>query len=351
MKRLKSKNIVILVSAFLIGMGLMYIGPFQEFRKENLALRLQLKMQEQERKRPKPWTRLLTANSPSAPQAQEESQQEEDTEQTQSPIEEQATTQLAAQLNQIMADAQAASLDKIERAIAIADELIAREPLVYSSYKAKLILMLIKEGKFSENIDDNEVNFLLNEMASFDLSVGDLSLAPQENQQLLLEEALRESKRDQKFQKLDERLDDAAMELAMIQIQLESIEPDSQRQTQLLEREQVLARQIDELQTTLQEAAAPDVIEQKIIEIPLQRELAKEEYAYVISDASALLETFPGSVAGYYYLIKALELSGRTEEAFYVLENAQLSQAKLGKLQSRLNQNKDPKAYWQDLTF
>lgn len=58
-------------------------------------------------------------------------------------------------------------------------------------------------------------------------------------------------------------------------------------------------------------------------------------------------------MAGYFYLIRALELEGRFEEAYEFLEDIEFNAEDLIELEERLgsSRNENPQNYWQNLKF
>lgn len=208
-------------------------------------------------------------------------------------------------------------LEKIEESIRDADELIVDEPYSYSSYKAKLILLLTKEAKFNKTIDDYELRVLLETMSLFDVL----------SDKVLRKEAFLISRTNKR---IDEILDQ------------EEISEDELSEVEVLE-EQLENGFLDD----------EDFINEDLVEIPLLRGLARKDYDFVIEESEALLSEFPDSIRGNYFLIKALELAGETEQALDVLENLQLSDEKMKILKNRLqsSRNKKTEDYWKELRF
>jgi hypothetical protein len=69
--------------------------------------------------------------------------------------------------------------------------------------------------------------------------------------------------------------------------------------------------------------------------------------------SETLLSEFPSSVSGHLFLIRALELSGRKEEAVDVSINNDLDGDELKDLELRLYRSRrsNPKEYWRMLRF
>lgn len=338
-----------MIIGFLILMLGVYVIAFQQVRQDSMALNLKLRQLEEERRIPTSWENLInqrrggTQTVASTPQEQEQEQevkapeQDEGTQQPFEQMERMSTADLAYALDQTMENIQAKDIRTISRAIDAADELIAREPLSYAAYKAKLILLLTLEGKFDVAVDETEVNFLLNEMATFDV---------ENNESLMVSQALKDSKTRAELDQIESEMDNVQTELNLVAMRLESRAQTLGQEQELVERERQLVNQLQELEESAQAAQAPD-----IIEIPFQRQLANGDYDFVIEDATTLLQEFPSSVVGHYYLIRALEMDNRHQDALNVLQNLQLPPQKIRELQARLKQAEDPDNYWRNLDF
>ena len=258
---------------------------------------------------------------------------------------------LVAELNINMRSVQAAAAKDLDHNIELAEEIISREPGSYAAYKAKLISMLIKEGKYNQDLDDGEVESVLESMAGFDITTDavarrEAALLSNANNQLMI---------------YQDQLRTVAQERVALDDQLEALDPNSpeasvlmsQRQ-ELLAREEAASMQLNQFQNTVQTSLADDsYLNEEIVEIPFMRALAKNDFDTVEDDAAAFIEQFPTSVSGYYYMIRALEFQGRNEEVPEIIANSQLSADAQKTLQDRLDQNRntDPKKYWQRLNF
>lgn len=267
------------------------------------------------------------------------------------PIADRPVEDLAGELNLSMRNAQAASATDLDRSIAIAEEIISREPASYAAYKAKLMALLIKEGKYNQEADDGEINELLETMAGFDVTTDtvarrEAALLSNANTQLSsLEDTLRSIAQERID--LDEEiasLDPATDEYARLQ----------QVRAELLQQEQQTTAQLAQFENTIQSAINDDsYLNEDIVEIPFMRSMARGDFETVEEDAVAFIEQFPTSVSGYYYLIRSLDSQGRQAEATEIIANSQLSQEAQRSLLDRVeqNRNQDPKQYWKRLTF
>ncbi|MBT3980260.1 MAG: hypothetical protein HOE90_02845 [Bacteriovoracaceae bacterium] len=243
-------------------------------------------------------------------------------------------------------------LEDINSAIKVTDEIIFREPDSYSAYKAKLILLLAKESGHSQVIDDHEIEELLNTMTEFDLMSG----------KSLRKEALLISKANSELFTLEDEIEQNLDELQQIENEIErdddkEITDNKQglffRKINIETKLSKLTNSADEIEKKLEEGLLSDVeyLNEDLIEIPLYRALAKGKVENVIEEAHALLEVFPDSVSGHYFLIYALEQSGRINELLEVFMSSALPSDKLLELEDRLNQSmgEEPKNYWKRL--
>ncbi len=358
---MKKKSIAYVLFLVLVSLTGALAYLYYTKQKETVALQLKLQLSEAGKKKPVPWHELLVnikdvqEGSKPVPAGQAEveaSNQPESLSEAPIAISEQRTDTLARQVEFTLKNREKLSLESINDGIEIAEELIEREPSSYSAYKAKLILLLTKEAAHLESIDDADVENLLDEMATFDVTseIG------------LRKEAFLITRTDARIDRMEDDLDELEEELTDIDFDLEFVEEDSEEETALLdealtieekidEREDEIDRLEDELEAEL--IANETLINQDIIEIPMQRGLASANYDLVISEAEALLDEFGDSIIGYYYLIRALELSGQRERALDIITDSNLSASNSQELERRLRRSRseDPKDYWKHLRF
>jgi len=348
-----------IVIATLLAIILVLLAKFYfSQKKENSALRLKIISMSETKRTPKSWAQLtrrsqaLTA-APAIPTAiaaptATSVVPAENTNVNES-LDNFDTTDLALKLDGQMKKPKNFNLNTIENNIAIADEIISREPDSYSAYKAKLISMLVKEGKFNQSIDEVEVESLLESMAQFNISSDKL--------------ARRESgligNTNSEIQNVESQLEGLARERERIEALLNSYDPESPELAQLNNqiqeietREAQLLGNIDHLEESLSSNTS-QLINEDVIEIPFMRMLAKNDYDSVIENAESFIEQFPTSPSGYFYMIRALEMQGKKEEALSVIENSQLPQSVQDRLFQRLDEegSQNPQSYWQKLSF
>ncbi len=334
-------------------------------KRENQALRLKIMMLNKERRKPKPWGRLLSP----APVKTTATTQIQDTVSTgaaatlregtriestpsNDDLAGKTTEELANLLNLRMARIKLVNFNEIQRTIQIADEIIAREPDSYAAYKAKLISLLVEEGKFSIPIDDNEVNSLLESMAAFDLS----------SDSVTRKEAALVSNANKEINQLAEQLNKISNQQLDVQNQMGLIGVDDPEYKILQQRNDALNFQETETMnklTSLQDAVDNDAfpeeeyINEDVVQIPFMRMMARNDYSGVLENAETFVQQFPTSPIGYFYLILSLEKLGRKEEALDVIAKANLSTNDQNLLLQKLNfaRSENPKNYWQKLNF
>lgn len=355
---MKIKNLPYYLLLVLIGLVAVMAYRYHLQQQETLlALQLKVKLLEERKKAPVPWEKLLAAAPapPSATTAAEAVPPVEPAEperRAEIPIDRQPTSVLARKVDTALANREELSLDQIDRAIEMAEELIQREPASYSAYKAKLILLLTKESGHLADVDDDDVEALLEEMATFDMM----------SNVALRKEALLIARTDAQIDTVEESIENLETDLDAIDIDLETVAADSAEETELLEEMRTLERKIDEQveeRDRLEDNLEADLLaneiffNEDIIEIPLQRGLATGDYDSVIAEAEALLDEFGESVAVYYYLIRALELDGQADVALDMIAASDLSAADSRELERRLRRSheQNPRDYWKRLRF
>lgn len=328
-------------------------------RSENRALRLKILSMSENKRTPKSWSELTTrvqttkpttpalaatvptTPMPLAPDLAVPADNE--------PLVNLDTTDLAIKLDGQMKRPKNLDLNTIENNIAIADEIISREPESYSAYKAKLISLLVKEGKFNQPIDEVEVEGLLENMAQFNIS----------SDKLARRESALIGNTNSEVQTVELQLEELARSRENIESQLNFHDANSPELAQLNaqiqeldNREIQLLGNIDNLQESLANNTL-QLMNEDVIEIPFMRMMAKNDYDGVIDNAQGLIEQFPNSPSGYFYLIRALEMQGQKDEARSVIQNAQLPQDVQATLLQRLDNegSQNPETYWQKLSF
>lgn len=346
--------IVVLLSVILVLLTRFYFNQ----KKENSALRLKILSMSETKRTPKSWAQLTTRLRPSpltvpavtvASTARTNSETTAENINVDQSLDNLDTTDLALKLDGQMRRPKKFDLKTIENNIAIADEIISREPDSYGAYKAKLISMLVKEGKFNQAIDESEVESLLESMAQFNIS----------SDKIARRESALIGNTNGEIQNVEVQLEGLARERETIESQISSYDTNSpefaqlNNQIQEIEtREAQLLENIDNLENSLA-SNTDQLINEDVIEIPFMRMMAKNDYDSVIENAESFIEQFPSSPSGYFYMIRALEMQGRKEEALSVIQNSELSQSLQDRLFQRLDEdeNQNPQTYWQNLSF
>lgn len=361
----KNKNLIYILTIIILLISALTYKFYKEQKKENQALKIKI-LTLNKKRNITPWQGLVSSPqiwpivAPSQSKTDEVSIKESSTIRTPRKLleldEDQAiqnlsTTELADILSMRMIEIKSFNKQGLEKNIEIADEIISREPDTYSAYKAKLISLLILEGKLNQEIEDDDINNLLETMALFDFS-GDTALR---REAILIRNTTNE------LSKLADSLNDVAIKRQAIEQEMELQDPpplsrsgwEMERQN-LLNSEQELATKIIELNSQLDSGFTEDqYLNEEIVQIPFLRSMAKEDFNNVINDAENFIEQFPNASDGYYFLIKAYELTGRHEDALRVREDPRLSNETLTIVEKRLKDfpNFDPKKYWENLNF
>ncbi len=354
-----NRRLLILVAVMLIIIGVLLGKFYFQQKSENKALRLKILSMSENKRTPKPWSALTSASpvsvgsaststlsAPPSPPAQSNEQTPiENSDQ----IEGQETQVLANLLSTQMRRPRNLDAKTLDRNMAIADELISREPDSYGAYKAKLIAMLVREGKFNYATNDDEVESLLENMAQFNVG----------NDNLARREAILIGNTSADIDNIDNQLYALAQEREAIESQLNIFAADSpellnanDRLAQIEEQEGQLMANVDSLEAGLVQNTA-QMLNEDVVEIPFMRMLAKSDYEGVINNAQAFIDQFPDSPSGYFYMVRALELQGQKSEALTLIQNSRLpADVQSGLLQRLQNESgQDPKNYWQKLSF
>lgn len=348
-----NRRLLVLIAGLLVVVGLLLGKFYFQAKAENKALRLKILSMSENRRTPKPWSALTAAPNAStsaftAP-AVAPVQITAPTQKEAPPLVDQDTQTLAGTLTNQMRRPKNLDVKALDQNIAIADEIISREPDSYSAYKAKLISMLVKEGKFNQPANEDEVESLLEDMAQFNIS----------NDNLARKEATLIANTNADIDNIDNQLNALGQEREMLESQLNSFTADSpellsvnERLAQIEEQEATLMSNVESLEANLAENRA-QITNEDVVEIPFMRLLAKNDYESVMRNAQTFIDQFPNSPSGYYYMVRALELQGQKAEALNLIQNSRLTPEVQGSLLQRLQNesSQDPKNYWQKLSF
>lgn len=329
---------------------------YNQQKKENQALSLKILMMSEKKRTPKPWAQILTppklitdaASTINASTKAETTAVKKDVE---LPLAEQDTQSLAIKLDSLMRNVQSLDLAALNNCINIADEIISREPNSDMAYKAKLVAMLVKEGKFKQAIDDNIVNSTLESMAQL----------TSENGNFAEHVAAYDSATNASLSDSDTKLNQISEEKSIYEARLKDLENDSSTP----ERDSIIASlaklQMEEDNTlksmdetsALHDESISQLMSEEVLDIPLRRLLANGAYDEVADNAQSLIDQYPNSTDGYFFLFKAMELQGQREEALNMLKNSQINLNTRDELIKKLEmeRSQDPKLYWQNLKF
>lgn len=327
---------------------------FIDQKSANRALRARIISLNKERKIAKPWSEILKpAGSATASSSQTSPAQNatgtpsvsETAADSNINLTDLSTQELAARLNASMTEVKNLKKEDLEKTIEIADEIILREPSSYTAYKAKLISLLVKEGKFKDDVEDAQVDELLETMASFDTSGRENVIASAEVE--LVE--------------LEEKVTGLYAEIEENYSMLQAMDKSSPEAIELELRQQEISNQYKEANDALlasnmnmeQALYGKENINRDLVEIPFLRMMAKNDYDGVIENAQDFIEEFPGSTDGYFYLARAYEKQGLSDSAQSVINGANLNSQSLDALNKRIQNSRQDNVqnYWQGLRF
>jgi hypothetical protein len=232
---------------------------------------------------------------------------------------------------------------ELESVLNVAEELISRDAENFKAKKAKLVILLLKENKFQEKVDDYDFNSTIEDMASFNLTTDVvtrreaalISISNYDREELLgLEQELGEE----------------------LWVMLNSDPPVPEEVIQLKMNElKRVGRALDHMDEKLSANIDNNLNSpiEDLIEISFWRNLTRGDFEGVISDSSELIDRFPHSLTGYFFLIRALELSGQSSEVYKVLEESALTPVEHQFLQARLEDSswEKPSDFWKRIRY
>jgi tetratricopeptide (TPR) repeat protein len=353
---MKDKKFELTVIFLLCLTTIILFGLYLKKDSENIVLKLKLKDQQQKTKRPISWQKVKSSSESTQVEQSEEGEIESnETLATQkekpSSVKDMTTIPLMKEVEEKIQNKESLNLPMTNRGIELAEELIFREPYIYAAYKAKVIFLMVKEFKLLTSIDEANFEATLEQMSEFDL-VSDSTLR---------DEALLIAKTDSELEELEANID--SMGEAKEQLEEYLARSESEAEKTLLEQRIVeIDEKLEETELEIEEisfALENDLADmealgnQDLIELPFKRNLAREDFDQVVEDAEGLLEEFPHFEMAYAYLIRALELSAREEEAFMILAESSLSESQKTKVKRYLRNISDqnPKEFWKQLRF
>lgn len=354
----KRKVLYSIIVVLILAVGFT-VNSWNSQKIQNRALRIKMLALNKERKTPKPWTALLGQG---ATPVQEQSVQvqmsapvraatstaevmSKNPSGLRSNLSDLSTQDLALELSSRMSDIKESDKDSIDVTLEIADEIILREPESYAAYKAKLIALLVKEGKFKEEADDSEIDGLLETMSGFETT----------RKETIVSGALDEQN------DAEARVNELADEIEETYASLQSIDKNSPEFIELQHYQEQLAAEYQVTLKAMQDNEAsiaqvmygPDSANRDMVEIPFLRMMAKNDYEGVIENAQNFIEAFPASTDGYFYLYKAFQKQGQGEQAEAILRNTNLNTESQKALRQRLQASGEDSGqnYWQNLRF
>lgn len=354
--RIENKNYYYFLIFALILITFFTTKFYLKKKNENHALKLKILTLKQEKRKPKPWSRLLAPATvtilPVSPKNSSRPLPIADESNPSVPLSHLSLQELANLLNEHIGKIKSYALKDLEKTIEVADEILSQDPDTYSAYKAKLIALLIKEAKFKKAIDEGEINSLLEEMATFDLSSDSVMRA----------ESSLMSNAEQEITYQAERINLLTLERVSLEDQLALLNEEDllfrsleARRADLLYQEDEANYRMANLQKAIEQDTYLEVeyLNEDVVHIPFLRLMAQNDFTGVILSAEKFIEQFPSSSIGYFYLARALERTGRNEEAIEMLAKSSLSNKEQSLLLEKINldRTEDPEDYWKRLSF
>ena len=215
----KHQHFQYLLFIFIISIAIFQYRFFKEQKNENIALRLKILSLNEPKKTPKAFkelinkTTVLNKNLATMPKASGLNNEPE----KELILQDLDTSILASLLKNKMKDVKNLEEKEIGKIIDIANEIISREPDSYSAYKAKLISLLILEGKFNNDVDDTEIENILENMAQFNL----------ENESITRREAFLIATTDKEILNFETQIESLVLEREKLNLQLGDLMYDS----------------------------------------------------------------------------------------------------------------------------
>jgi hypothetical protein len=335
----KDKLILILVTTLVFSSGF-FIFKFYNLKSEVSALTLRTKIAAKEKRRARTWedSKTLKSLKPLAKAtATVKATPTDDIPETVHDFSAVETEKLMNDLQKGMKTYWRLNIDDINRDLAKIEELISRNPDVYSSHKAKLILMLAKENHLKSEVPETDIEQTLSTMAEFDI-VSD---------KVIQKEAFLIARTNKRIETLMDEVDSLEEQVETA----DSIEAEAALEQRI--QEKIL--EMEDLESQIENGllAEKDFLNEDVVEIPMYRAMAKGDYDEVIEQAQALLESYPDSISGHYFIIRALQLSQANDELREYLSNLKLSDEDNKELEDRVNLNneEDPREFWKRLRF
>lgn len=348
-----------IIIAVLLAVIIVFLGKFYfQQRRENKALRIKMISMSENRRTPKSWTELMarpkTAATPTAAAAVAQpsgptTSQPAITNENNQPLAGMDTQDIAIKLNAQMRGVKNLEAEALDYNIEMADEIISREPDSYGAYKAKLISLLVKEGKFNSPADESEVEGLLESMAQFNINTD----------RVARREAALMANANADIRNIEAELDAVTLDREAIENAMAVATNDPAQVEQLnIQREQLDAKeaQLQNNIINLEQSVAVNtnqIVNEDIVEIPFMRMMAQNDYEGVMDNAQDFINQFPNSPNGYFYMVRALEMQGQPDQARSLIQNTTMPKDVQQSLLHRLESQgtADPKTYWQNLTF
>jgi len=184
----------------------------------------------------------------------------------------------------------------VDKALDSALRILENDPYNYEALKLKLKMLLIKEQKFKQIVDDEDINSILEQLAQIDSQTDIVSRREaailsvhSRDREALVTKAQMIAEELWFLENENNQADQGAIESRVYEI--EKIN----QQINSLDLQHEADLRNNELQ--------PQEI---LIEIPLYRMISKNQLSEVIDDSLELIDRYPHFLSGYYFLIRAL---------------------------------------------
>jgi hypothetical protein len=249
-----------------------------------------------------------------------------------------------------------AGIEQLNQNIIMSEEMIRREPELYGAYKVKLVSMLMKEAKFREAIDETEFETLVSEMSSFvdpdpTIQMRGATLTNELNARL-----------DQ-LEPQQSTIKNRVEQLNQTLFELQSASKDDVDALNMNEQYLMLSDELEALSTEDERLSAviaetEDRLEQgemsfevgkdpDLVMAPFLRIMIQGDYVQLTNAANDYIDAYPNSPYGYYFLAKALWITGQEEDALHALKSAYVNDSTFEILLKdfKTSANSDPVAY------
>ncbi|GEM_PF-2908236 len=342
---MNKKNITLFLSLLITSTAALYLFQYERNKKQKLVLSIKRNLISNNKRKSLSWRsfkkpKIKEKTTLTKLQTQKKGLEDRNKERDNNDftnLQEKETSELTQFIESTLKPRLHLDISDIDKGIKVIDELISRNPNVYSSYKAKLLLLLRKENTQGGEFHDESIDELLETMSSFDIR----------SEYALRKESFLIAKTNNSLNRLDNQIEMLEREL------IRSIDQEERDLLRGLIATKLNKMEEEENRLENRLLIQEDYLNEDLVEIPLYRALVKRDYQNVIEVSNALIQNFPNTISGYFFLVKALELSGQKEESAIIIEQSLLDVEDLRELHLRLLRSKDinPEDFWKQLRF